>query len=95
MLAEAAAHGMIVKVWCSLCRRTSYYLATDLLAVYGDQPLFDFRLECSRDKTDAHVHATYRWPETGDYGHLPIRRPGRVIVTQTWHTVKLGDPAPE
>jgi len=90
-LKEAARYGLLIKVWCSLCRRTVYYLAADLLAVYGDQPVFDFRMECSRDKTAEFVHTTYRWPETGDYGNLPVRRPGRVVTTQLWHTVKLGD----
>ena len=79
MLREAAEHGLLVKLRCSI-------------DVYGDQPLFDFRLACSRDGTDAYVNATYRWPEAGDYGHLEIRRPGAVITTQTWRTVKLGDP---
>ena len=92
MLREAADHGLLVKLRCSLCRRPTYYLAADLIDVYGDQPLFDFRLACSRDGTDAYVNATYRWPEAGDYGHLEIRRPGAVITTQTWRTVKLGDP---
>ena len=30
-------------------------------------------------------------PQKGDYGRLPIRRPGRVKRVQTWKTVKLGD----
>jgi hypothetical protein len=95
MLADAARAGMLVKLWCSLCRRTTYYLAADLLAVYGDQPFFDFRLPCSRDKTCEFVHIDYRWPQPGDVGHLPIRRPGRVVARRKWHTVRLGEPAPE
>jgi hypothetical protein len=90
-LSEAANHGLLVRLRCTLCRRTTYYLAADLLAVYGDQPLFDFRLKCSRDRTAEFVHANYRWPEPGDWGHLPIRRPGRIVTTQMWHTVRLGD----
>jgi hypothetical protein len=91
MLADAAAHWMLVKLKCTLRRRVTYCLPADLIAVYGNQPLFDFRLECSRDGADEFVHADIRTTVPGDVGHLPIRRPGPPVTTRKWHTVKLGD----
>jgi hypothetical protein len=73
------------------CRRTTYYVARDLLAVFGNRSVFDFRLECSRCESAVSVHADIYSPSDGDWGNLAVRRPGPVKWTQTWRTVKLGD----
>lgn len=94
MMADAANANMLVKLRCSLCRRTTYFLAADILALYGNQPFFEFRLPCSRDKTDEFVTVDYRNPESGDYGNLKVRRPWQRVTIQKWKTVRLGDEVP-
>jgi hypothetical protein len=92
-LDQAAALNWIVKVWCNGCRRTTYYLASDLAEVFGGK-LFAFDpppISCSRCKTDEMLHAEAGSPRDGDWGNLQVRRPGPVRHTQTWRTVRLGD----
>ncbi len=93
-LAEAAELGNLIKLRCNGCRRTTYYLASDLAEVYGptraalDPP----PIVCSRCGTDEMLRVEMHSPSEGDWGRLPIRRPGPVRHIQTWRGVKLGDP---
>jgi predicted RNA-binding Zn-ribbon protein involved in translation (DUF1610 family) len=91
-LQRAAELGNLLVLRCRRCRRTSYFLPADLVEVYGDMEVDDFRLPCSKCGTSEMVRVEeLRTPKPGDYGSLDIRRPGPVKHIQTWRTVKLGD----
>jgi hypothetical protein len=91
-LADAASAGGLLVVRCNHCQRTVHYLAADLVPIVGGEgyarnPPFP----CSKcGKTD-YVQVTLRSPEAGDWGHLIVRRPEEVVVTQKWKSVRLGD----
>lgn len=79
-------------VRCNLCRRTTHFLATDLVRLLNpDRDALRPPYSCSKCRKVESIQVTLRWPEPGDYGSLQVRRPGAVRVTQTWKTVKLGD----
>lgn len=91
-LKDAAALGQLIVVRCSLCRRSATYLAADLVAIIdpahdASEPPFN----CSKCGKADYMRVTLRLPAAGDWGSLPVRRPGPLKVTQTWRTVKLGD----
>jgi hypothetical protein len=91
-LKDGAAIGQLVTVRCSLCRRAATYLAADLATLLdpvrdASEPPFT----CSKCGRTDYLRVTLRLPEAGDWGSLPVRRPGPVKVTQTWRTVKLVD----
>lgn len=91
-LRDAAEIGQLIVVRCSLCRRSATYLAADLVTMMdpfrdAQEPPFT----CSKCGRRDYLRVTLRLPEAGDWGSLPVRRPGPVRVTQTWRTVKLGD----
>lgn len=56
----------------------------------ADAPLFP----CSKCGKIDYVHVNLHGPSDADYGHLVIRRPGKVKRIQTWHSVLLGDEPP-
>ena len=91
-LRDAAKDGRVVICRCTGCRRTIHYLASDLCEVLsGDLDALYAPFPCSKCKTRDYIFVSLRLPAAGDYGHLLIRRPGPVKVTQTWRTVRLGD----
>lgn len=93
-LGNAARDGMLLVVKCNCCRRTTHYLATDLIELLGqDRAALDAPFECSRCGTREYMRVSLRSPEGGDYGHLLVRRPAGVVLIQKWRTVKLGDEA--
>lgn len=92
MLSDAAKLEQVLVYRCYLCHRLRRYLAADLLALYGDLPAYEPIFNCGKCGHDRYLRVDGVTPEVGDYGHLPVRRPGERVVTQTWRTVKLGDP---
>jgi hypothetical protein len=91
-LRDAAAADQLIVVHCGLCRRTVYYLASDLVKLYNPQwpalaPLF----ECGTCRTGEFLSVRCTSPSPGDYGHLVVRRPMDVVKIQKWRNVKLGD----
>lgn len=92
-LDDAARTGVLLRVRCNLCQRTAYYLATDLAELFDpNRPAWQPPFPCSKCKTDEYVTVKVHSPAAGDYGNLLVRRPGKLLRTQTWRTVKLGDP---
>jgi hypothetical protein len=47
---------------------------------------------CGKYGRGDYVRDELRTPEAGDWGHLVVRRPAEVVVTQKWKCVRLGDP---
>jgi len=91
-LKDAARDGLLLEIRCHGCRRTHYFLASDMAALYGgDQPAWMPPMECSRCGTREMMRVNFRSPRDGDYGNLDIRRPGPVKHIQTWRSIKLGD----
>jgi hypothetical protein len=93
-LQEAADAHQLIEVWCAPCRRLVRFLAADLIAV-GFDPRRDVTkapYKCSRCGNYEMLRVTVTTPDRLDYGFIEVRRPGPVITTQTWRTVKLGDP---
>ena len=91
-LGEAARQNQLIVLKCNLCRRSATYLASDLakvLAPENDALLPPFA--CSRCGTTQYMRVSVRPPEAGDWGNLVVRRPGPIIRTQTWRSVRLGD----
>ena len=92
-LSDAAGLGMLVIQRCNLCRRTTYFLASDLVEVFGpDREAKTVHFACSRCQSADWIDVRLRSPDPGDYGHLQVRRPGQIVTTQLWRTVRLGDP---
>jgi hypothetical protein len=91
-LRDAAADNYLLAMRCTLCRRTVYYLASDLATIIDPStPVYEVLFPCSRDGTAEFVSIRPRALMPGDYGNLDVRRPGPVRHVQTWRTVKLGD----
>ena len=91
-LAQAAIDGHLMLVRCNLCRRMVRYLARDLEAILDPRrDALDPPFPCSKCGRTDDVKVKLHLPETGDYGHLTIRRPAGIKHTQLWKTVKLGD----
>lgn len=91
-LRDAAADGQLVVVRCVRCRRLARYLAADLVTLLD--PLRDANwppYACSKCGQEDMIKVSLHMPTTGDYGHLVIRRPKGVKVTQLWKSVRLGD----
>ena len=91
-LGKAAKDGMLLKVRCNDCRRTVYYLASDLAELYDpDKAAWRPQFPCSTCGSDDCVEIIPQSPMSGDWGNLPVRRPAGIKHTQLWKTVKLGD----
>lgn len=91
-LADAAKIGQLVKMRCNLCRRTVYFLASDLAIIVGpDHPARAVPFPCSRCRKADYIDVKLHTPSADDFGYLLVRRPGAVKRTQTWRTMRLGD----
>lgn len=91
-LEQAAALHYLVTYKCGCCHRLVRFLAEDLSRLYGPlnlalEPLFP----CGKCKSWDYLRVDVVAPREGDFGHLEVRRPGRVRIIQPWKTVKLGD----
>lgn len=91
-LADAAREGQLIQLQCNLCRRSAYFLATDLIkAVDPRHPLHIPPFACSKCKTMEYMRMSVRLPQAGDYGRLPVRRLDRVVQVQKWRDGLLGE----
>ncbi len=91
-LADEALAGYLMKVNCNLCRRTIYYLATDLVQFVGAaHPVHIPPFACGTCKTMEYMRMTVHSPQIGDYGRLPVRRIDKVVQVTKWKTVLLGE----
>jgi hypothetical protein len=91
-LADAAKQGQLVVLRCNHCRRTTYFLASDLVVFVGpDHPAHVPPMACSRCRKTDYVNVDLLSPRPGDYGRLDVRRLVDVVTVHKWKTVKLGE----
>ncbi|MET3925529.1 hypothetical protein [Devosia sp. 2618] len=75
-LADMALDNRLYVVRCNLCRRTSHFLARDLVRVYGaERPAMGVFTKCSRCGKSQYLQVSTRLPDLDDDGALVIRRP--------------------
>ncbi len=78
-LDDLAVDGRLVVVRCNLCRRTTYFLASDLVRYYGGSTLFaSLFSRCSKCGKSEYMSVSHRFPDLDDDGALTIRRPRQV-----------------
>ncbi len=63
----------------------------DLIKLFGDKDALQPAFPCSTCRHARYIEIGFLDPALGDYGHLTIRRMGKVKQVQTWVTTKLGD----
>ena len=69
-LKDAAEGGYLIKVHCSLCRTTTYYLASDLVKLANpERPAHAIPFPCSRCETTEFMSAKPRFPASGGGQH--------------------------
>lgn len=91
-MGDAAKLGQLIKVRCGGCRRTVFFLASDLAELFGEDTwALKPPISCSRCQHDTWLRIDTFTPRPGDYGQMVVRRPGPVKVIQTWRTEKLGE----
>jgi hypothetical protein len=92
-MSRAAADGLLIVVYCSLCKRTLNYLASDLAEVLG--PSKDARdppfSQCSKCGSARWMTSRITLPSPQDYGKLEVRRPAGRETVQLWASVPLGE----
>lgn len=78
-IADIAVDGRIFVVRCNLCRRTTYFLASDLATYYGDKTKINTLFQrCSKCGKHEYMHVSNRLPHFDDDGALTIRRPRQI-----------------
>jgi hypothetical protein len=78
-LQDLAVDGRLLVVRCNLCRRTTYFLASDLVTYYGPQQLLNSLFQrCSTCGKSEYMHVGHRFPDLDDDGALTIRRPKHI-----------------
>ena len=92
-LGDLAVDNRIMVVKCNLCRRTSNFLARDLVKVYGDKTkMHEVFTRCSKCGRSQHLFVATRLPDSQDEGTLKVRRPKLVRVQWSWREVAYQDP---
>ena len=90
-LKHAAADGRLFVCRCNHCQRTDVYLATDLVEVMNPElsviEMFQTCRHCGRSE---YQQTSTRLPNPDDVGHLRIRRPTGVKITQLWEDAWYG-----
>lgn len=78
-IADIAIDGRIFVVRCNFCRRTTYFLASDLADYYGPKtPIHSLFNRCSKCGKSEYMSVSFRFPDLDDDGALTIRRPRQV-----------------
>ncbi|KKC39485.1 hypothetical protein WH87_04605 [Devosia epidermidihirudinis] len=78
-IADIAIDGRLFVVRCNHCRRTTYFLASDLATYYGPQTLINTLFNrCSQCGKREYMKVTHRLPDLDDDGALTIRRPKQI-----------------
>lgn len=91
-LGDAARDGHLMLIRCNLCRRSTYFHASDLVKVVDPRhPLHRPPFPCSRCKTAEYLRMTPHSPRAGDFGRLPVRVLDKVVQVHKWRDTKLGD----
>lgn len=75
-LGDLAADNRLIVVRCNHCRRTSHFLASDLVTVYGaTAKMHGVFHSCSRCNRSDFLYVGTRLPDAADEGVLKVRRP--------------------
>lgn len=78
-IGDLAIDGRLLVVRCNLCRRTTYFLASDLVEYYGPAKLFGSLFQsCSTCGKSEYMSVGHRFPDLDDDGALTIRRPKQI-----------------
>lgn len=78
-IGDLAVDGRLVVVRCNYCRRTTYFLAKDLVTYFGGQKLISSLFpRCSTCGKSEFMHVGHRFPDLDDDGALTVRRPKQV-----------------
>lgn len=92
LLSDFEGTDVLIRLNCSLCRKSLYFLPADLVKILGpDHPIHKPPFDCSGCGGKQYMKVKTHSPSKGDYGHLPIRRLGPIKTVYTWKTVTLGD----
>lgn len=84
-LNDMAIDNRIYVVRCNLCRRTSHFLARDLVKVYGaGHSAHGVFSVCSKCGKSDYLHVSTRLPGAEDEGLLMVRRPKLVRIEWKW-----------
>lgn len=76
---DLAVDGRLLVVRCNLCRRTTYFLASDLANYYGGKTLLGSMFHrCSKCGKSEYLGVSHRLPDLDDDGALTIRRPRQI-----------------
>lgn len=76
---DLAVDGRLLVVRCNLCRRTTYFLASDLVGYYGGKELVSGLFHrCSKCGKSEWISVSHRLPDLDDDGALTIRRPEQI-----------------
>ena len=81
---DAAQDGMLITVYCPMCRRRVNYWAQDLVKVVG--PLHQAHIPpfpCSKCRT-RELQVSWRVLPASEIGGLTVRRPVRQITKWIW-----------
>lgn len=88
-----AVDNRLVVVRCNYCRRTTHFLARDLVQVYGKDKhpntVFD---RCSKCGHSRYLHVGTRLPNSEDEKSLKVRRPTLVRVQWSWRDERYDGP---
>lgn len=92
-LQKAADAHQVIVVTCHQCRRVVRFLAEDLVRMFDPlRDVTDPPFPCSKCGSKGRLRVEVISPGLEDAGLMEVRRPGPVQRTQTWRTMKLGDP---
>lgn len=86
--------GMLVRCYCGACRRARYYLATDLIEIFGGRAVVgELWRRCPKCGSTFRWSETERYPNSDDVGHTIIRRPTGYRSVLQWEDEFYGPPA--
>jgi hypothetical protein len=85
-LGAAAAAGMFIVCRCDLCRRSRFYLASDLAEIWHPDSFVAelFGGRCPRCSSPDFWRVRERYASNSDVGMLTVRRPAGVRRIQLW-----------
>lgn len=84
-LKHAAEDGRLIIYRCSLCRRVTVFLASDVVAIWNpEMSVLVERSACGQCQTAEFMNVDVRLPTSDDVGHLLVRRPAGTRTVQLW-----------
>lgn len=87
-LASEIGHLIIVK--CSLCHREAYFMAGDLVQIFGhSRSVFGLPFSCTKCRDREFLTIRVRVPDAREFGRLLLRRPVGEQRIQLWREERL------